>query len=280
VYLDVAAGLASDTTSKVLSSIAGRLDQIGEDLVTAADQAAYQAWIRAHFANQLNAMGLPGSASDTDEAQSRRATLLSLVGIVGNDRDVQARSRELATQYLNDPRALPATIAGVVLRVAALNGDAALYDQYVSRLATLGAQPEQYYRLFNALPSFKDPALSKRTLEYAMSKDVRTQDTGTLIGMMMVQPWSRETTWSFVQANWQTILKNLGEFQGIPSIVESLGAFCSAPRAAEIRTFFEKNPIASSQRAAQQSVERVENCVALTNRQRAPLASWLAANRH
>jgi aminopeptidase N len=280
VYLDVAAALASDPTSKVTSSIAGRLDQIGEDLVSAADQPAYQAWIRAHFAHQLNAMGLPGHAGDSDETQSRRATLLTLVGIVGNDRDVQARSRELAAQYLNDPKSLPATLAGVVLRVAALNGDAALYDQYIARLTTLGAQPEQYYRLFNALPLFKDPALVKRTLEYAMTKDVRTQDTGTLLGGMMVQPWSREMTWSFVQTNWQTIIKTLGEFQGIPSIVESLGAFCSTARATEIRAFFEKNPIASSQRAAQQSIERIETCVALADRQRAPLASWLAANRH
>ena len=81
--------------------------------------------------------------------------------------------------------------------------------------------------------------------------------------------------WEFVQTNWQTIVKTLGEFQGIPSVVGSLAAFCSAPRASEVRAFFEKNPIASSQRAIQQSVERIENCVALKERQAKPLSSWL-----
>jgi hypothetical protein len=94
---------------------------------------------------------------------------------------------------------------------------------------------------------------------------------------MMVQPWSQEMTWEFVKANWQTLVKSLGEFQGIPSIVGSTASFCSTPRAQELRAFFEKNPIPSSQRAVQQSIERIENCVALKERQSKPLASWVAS---
>ena len=94
---------------------------------------------------------------------------------------------------------------------------------------------------------------------------------------MMVQPWSQDLTWEYVKTNWQTIVKSLGEFQGIPSIVESTGSFCSAPRASEVRAFFEKNPIASSQRAVQQAIERIENCVALKERQSKPLATWISS---
>ncbi len=94
---------------------------------------------------------------------------------------------------------------------------------------------------------------------------------------MMVHPWSQEMTWEFVKTNWQTMVKTLGEFQGIPSIVGSIAAFCSASRAREVRAFFEKNPIPSSQRAVQQSIERIENCVALKERQAKPLAAWVAS---
>ena len=277
VYLDVASAFASDTASAVIETLSGRLAVIGEDLVTASDQPSYQAWIRAQFGPQLRALSLPGDAKDNDETHMRRATLLELVGVTGNDPEIQKRSRELAEQYLKDSRSLPATIAATVLKVAALGGDRALYDQYVAKLGTLAAQPEEYYRFFSALSSFKDPALSKRTLEFALSPAVRTQDTGTLIGSMMVQPWSQEMTWEFVKANWQTLVKSLGEFQGIPSIVGSTASFCSTPRAQEVRAFFEKNPIPSSQRAVQQSIERIENCVALKERQSKPLASWVAS---
>jgi aminopeptidase N len=94
---------------------------------------------------------------------------------------------------------------------------------------------------------------------------------------MMVKPWSQDLTWEFVKTNWQTIVKSLGEFQGIPSIVESTGSFCSADRATEVRAFFERNPIPSSQRAMQQSIERIENCVALKERQSKPLAAWISS---
>ena len=147
VYLDVASAFATDTSSAVVDTIAGRLAVIAEDLVSAADQPAYQSWIRSHFGKQLNALGLPGDVKDNDETQMRRATLLTLVGITGNDPDVQKRSRELAEQYLKDPGSLPATLAPTVLTVAAMGGDRALYDQYLGKLGTLAAQPEQYYRL-------------------------------------------------------------------------------------------------------------------------------------
>ena len=279
VYLDVASAFASDTSSAITNTIADRLDGISDDLVSDTDRPAFQGWIRSRFGRQLSEMGLPGAATDSDDVQLRRATLLGLVGITADDRDVQKHSRELAAQYLKTSRALPATVASTALRVAAMGGDRALYDQYLARLGTVTAQPEEYYRVLNALPWFKDPGLTKRTLEYALSPAVRTQDTGTLIGTMMIHPWSQEMTWEFVQVNWPTIVKTLGEFQGIPSIVESLAGFCSAPRAREVRTFFEKNPIPSSQRAVQQSIERIENCVALKERQAKPLSAWIAANK-
>jgi aminopeptidase N len=279
VNLDVTEAFANDNTAAVIRMLADRLANIGEDLVSPGDRPAYQAWIRTHFGQQLSTMGLPGSAKEMDEIQMRRTTLLELVGITGDDHDVQKRSRELAIQYLKDPHSLPPTIAPTVLRVAATGGDHALYDQYLAKLGTLAAQPEEYYRFLNALPLFKDPALSKRTLEYALSPAVRTQDTGTVLRTMMQQPGSQDMTWVFVQTNWQMILKSLGEFQGIPSIVESLGSFCSESRAREVRAFFEKNPVPSSQRGIQQAIERIENCVALKERQAKPLASWISASK-
>ena len=145
VYLDAADAFATDNTSAVIESIAGRLANIGQDLVETTNQPAYQSWIRRHFGQQLSAIGLPGDTHDNDETQMRRATLLELVGITGNDPAVQTRSRELVTQYLEDPHSLPATLAPTVLRVAAFGGDRALYDQYLARLGSLASEPEQYY---------------------------------------------------------------------------------------------------------------------------------------
>jgi aminopeptidase N len=164
-----------------------------------------------------------------------------------------------------------------VLQVAALGGDTVLYDRYAAQLEKLGANPEEYYRFFNALPAFRDPALVKRTLELGMSDKVRTQDTAALIAGLMARPSSRDAAWEFTRTQWKTIAQKLGTFQGIPGIINALGNFCSTERASDIRAFFTQNPVPAAERTLQQALERVESCAALDARQSAAFGTWLAS---
>ena len=61
----------------------------------------------------------------------------------------------------------------------------------------------------------------------------------------------------------------LGDFQVLPYIVSSLGGFCTAERAAEIRTFFAAHPVPAAARGLAQALERIDGCVALDQRQSA-----------
>jgi puromycin-sensitive aminopeptidase len=276
VYLDAAAILASDETAAVTETIASRLSFTGEYLVPDPQRARFQLWIRERFGPVLAALGVPGNRADDDERQSRRAELLTLIGATGNDIDVQRRARELATQYIVDPRSLPGTLVPAVLRLAALGGDVMLYEQYLAQSRKHSADPEEYYRFFSALAWFQDPALVERTLNFALSPEVRTQDTGTLIAGLLGQPRSRDAAWRFVKAQWATLIQKLGTFQGIPGIIGALGSFCSEQAAMDIRQFFQKNPVLSSERSVRQTIERIEACAAVVDRQSPALTMWLA----
>jgi aminopeptidase N len=277
VFLDAAAAMAGDETPSIVESIAARLAATASSIADPGQQPAFQRWIRERFSPALEALGLPGDARESDDRQLRRATLLTLIGITGNDPDVQRRTRELADAYIADPRSLAPSLAPTVLQVAAVGGDAALYGRYLAQLEVLGANPEEYYRFFNALTAFRDPALVKRTLEFAVSPGVRTQDVATLIGGLMGRPWARDATWEFMRTQWKAIAAKLGTFQGIPGIVNTLAAFCSSTRAAEIRAFFKENPVPAADRLLAQALERIESCAALDARQSAPFTTWLAS---
>ena len=209
----------------------GPLESIGDDIADATERARYQAWIRAHFGPVLTELGLPGPANDGDDRQYRRGILLHLVGVVGNDPAVQATARELALRYIAGPSSVPSTLAPKVLQVAAVGGDAALYQRYLDQMKTAGAQPERYYRYFNALSWFSDPSLVKRTLELAVSPDVRSQDASTVLGSLLVHPWSSDQAWEFTKERWPALLKTLNMFQAIPdwSDRSALSARCRAP---------------------------------------------------
>jgi aminopeptidase N len=276
LYLELAAAMATDETPVITETIASRLEMIGDDIADTAERARYQAWLRARFGPVLASLGLPGPATDSDDRQSRRGTLLHLVGVVGADPAVQASARQLTQRYIADPNSIPSTLATGVLQVAAVGGDAALYDRYLEQLKKEGVQPERYYRYFNALSWFADPGLVKRTLEFASSPEVRSQDASTLIGSLLVHPWSRDQAWEFTKERWPVLLKTLNIFQAIPDLVQSFGAFCSPSRAADVKEFLAKNSITAVSRAAQQAIERIDNCVALDMRQSKPFAAWLA----
>jgi aminopeptidase N len=158
--------------------------------------------------------------------------------------------------------------------MAAAAGDAALYDQYLAQLGKLAPLPEEYSRFFSALPWFSDAALVQRTLAFAISPAVRTQDTGTLVAGLLARPASRETAWTFVQAEWPTLTQKLGTFQGIPTIIGALGNFCSTEAATQVRQFFAKNPVPSAERTLQQATERIDTCAALVVRQSPALTAW------
>jgi hypothetical protein len=268
--------MANDDTPVIIETIANRLGTIGDDIADAAERTRYQAWIRTKFGPALMALGLPGSPGDSEDRQARRGTLLHLVGVTGNDPDVQRTARELAAKYLADPSSIPSTLAASVLQVAAVGGDAALYEQYLAVLRKGSAPPERYYQYFNALGWFSDPALAKRSLELAMSSEVRSQDASTLIGSLLVKPWSSALAWEFTKDRWPTLLKTLNIFQAIPDIVSSLGAFCSVSRANDVKDFLSKNSVPAVARAAQQAIERIDSCVALDMRQSKPFGAWLA----
>ena len=276
LYLELAAAMATDETPIITETIVSGLETINDDIADTAERARYHAWLRAHFGPVLTALGLPGSANDSDDRQSRRSSLLVLLGVVGNDPEVQATARQLAQRYIADPNAIPSTFAAAVLDVAAVGGDASLYDQYLAQLKKDGVQPEQYYRYFNALTWFSDPALVKRTLEFAVSSAVRSQDASTLIGSLLARPSSRDQAWEFAKERWPVLLKTLNIFQAIPALVHSFGAFCSPARAADVKEFLAKNAVPAVSRAAQQAVERIDSCVALDMRQSKPFAAWLA----
>jgi aminopeptidase N len=278
-YLDLAAVMATDDTPSVVDDLASRVEAVGTSVADANQRTAFKTWIRSHFGPVLESLGLPGRATDADGTQARRATLLMLLGDTADDSAVQQRARTLALAYLDDRAAVPPNIVNAVLRTAAAGGDSALYDRYVAELAKTRSTPEEYYRFFNALAWFRDPTLVNRALELAASRDVRSQDTSTLIGLFLNQPEAQELAWTFVKSHWAQLTEKLGVFQGIPGIVSSLGGFCSTERAADIRAFFEKNPVPAAARGLQQSLERIESCVALDQRQSTPFTRWLSAQK-
>ena len=276
-FLDLAAAFASDPTPSVSSDIAGRVGFVSGAIAGEADRAPLNAWIRAKFGPALDAIGIDPKPGDTDDVQTRRGVLMGLLGSAGDER-VRAKATALTLAYLDRVDSVPPSLIGAALNIAAGAGDAALYDRLVAKMRASAATPDIYYRLFNALPAFRDPALVQRTLASTMTDDVRSQDVPTVLAQLFGGAQG-DATWTFVQQQWEAITKKVGVFQGVPSIVGGLGSFCSTERANEVKAFFDAHPAPAAARSLRQAIERIETCAAIDARQSAPLTAWLAKQR-
>jgi hypothetical protein len=134
--------------------------------------------------------------------------------------------------------------------------------------------PEQYYTYFFTLPRFTDPKLLERTLEFAISPDVRSQDALQLVTSVLANPAGQKLGWDFIRQHWPEMEKAGGPFASA-EVVDATKVFCDAGMRDQVTDFFAAHKIAAAERTYKQSIERINNCVELKGEQENNLASWL-----
>ena len=274
-YLTLAEGLSSDSTSAVQDQLFSQLNYIGRILVSGADAATYQAWLRQLVAPLVKEVGWEPKPGESAEQSAVRARLLYLDGYTARDPEAIALAHKWADQVLQDPTSVSDEIAYGALQIAALDGDSALYDKVEARLKA-AKSPTEFYAYQEAMASFKDPKLLERTLEFALSPDSRSQDSLLLIGRVMRNPDGQRVAWDFVRSHWSNIEKVGGAFGGGGgAIVASTGSFCDAGMRDEVRDFFASHSVPATERTLKQSLERINYCVDLKDQQKTQLAAWL-----
>jgi len=272
-YLTLAKGLQDESSAGVLGVALAQLVNIDRSLVTENDRAAYQAWVRGFLQPIARRIGWQNRPGDDEDRRDLRPALMRALGLLGNDPDTIAEARALAERALSDPASVDRDLAGAALVVTAHTADAAFYNRVRTALSH-ARTPAEYYIYFFALASFGNPQLLQRTLEFAISSDVRSQDALRLVSLVMLNPSGETLAWNFVQSHWPQ-LENIGGAFASGEILTSTGTFCDARLKDQVNDFFTAHNGAGT-RTFRQSMEKINECVDLKTQQAAPLASWLA----
>jgi len=272
-YLAFAQGLQSDRNRAVLEDVLGRLNYIGEYVVSESDRNTYRTWLRQYLTPAMKEIGYEPKAGESDEQRTLRSRLFDALGYDARDPETLEEARKIADKALADPASVDSEMAGGAFALAALNGDSAFYDQVMA--ATKNPKsPELYYTYLYTLPRFSDPKLLQRTLEFAISPDVRSQDALQVITSVMRNPAGRELAWDFIRSHWDPIAKAGGPFASA-EVVGATGVFCDTGMRDQVTEFFSAHKVAAAERTYKQSIERINNCVDLKSQQEPQLASWL-----
>jgi aminopeptidase N len=275
-YLTLGEGLQSDRTDAVLGLLFRQLAFIGRYLVNDSDRESYQAWVRNLLTPIAREVGWEPKPGESDSQKNLRANLLQVLGNTGRDPETLAEARKLTERGLQNPTLVESGLASTAFGLAARDGDSAFYDKLIAGMKS-SKTPEQYYLYFYTLSSFSDPHLLQHALEFAISPEVRSQDTLGLLGAVMANPSGEKLAWDFVRSHWADVEKAGGPFASA-NIVTSAGFFCDAGLRDQVNDFFSAHKVAAAERSFRQSMERIDNCVDLKSQQSNQLASWLESH--
>jgi aminopeptidase N len=258
IFLNVARELRPEHNRFVVEFLASHMDMIGRSLVPEQNQKEYRELVRQQFEPLAKEVGWNANANDNDEQKALRASLLGILGSAG-DPEAVAAAQKIAQSYIKDPGSVEGTIIGPALAVAAENGDAALYDQFAQAMAN-ARTTEDYYHFLFALTSFRQPELAQKTLALIDQGKIRQQDYVRIFPALLAESPARAIAWDYLKAHWDALAEKVTSFGG-SGAVSALGGFCSIEKHDEIKQFFATHRAPGAERALQQSLERITNCI-------------------
>ena len=274
-YLTLASGYGREHNGGVMQEVARRLAVIHDDLVSVEMEPKFQAFVRSLLRPLFDEIGFTGAATDSDDRRSLRAVLIGALGTDGDDADVIARSRAALDRALSGGTPLEPTVAGAIVTAASTHGDAKLFDA-LAAAADKAVSPEEQYRYLFALANFQDRALIQRGLEHALSPQLRSQDTAIYLARFFPNQHAQGFAWAFVKEHWPALEGKVTISGGDVNLVRSLGAFCDATSRDEVSAFFAAHPLPGAARTLTQTIEQINSCIALKEKQRPAVGVWLA----
>jgi len=274
-YLTLASGFGRERTAGVLGLVTDGIGFLHEYLTTDATRARFEAFTRSLLRPMYDEVGFAVATADTGERRALRATLIGALGTVGADPDIVATSRAALDRALGGGRPLDPSVARAIVRVASEHGDAKLYDALMAA-SDRATSPEERYRYLYAVTDFRDPALIDRALQHSLSPQLRSQDTAIYLGQLFGNAVARPRAWSFLKEHWKELEPKVTISLGDISLVNSLTPFCDRETRDDIKAFFAAHKLPTATRTLDQTLERIDNCIGLREKQTPTLTEWLA----
>lgn len=263
-----------DPDRAVVSTIVEQLGWLAGHLVDDAQRAPFEALVEQSFSDRFAALGWDPAVSEDADMRMLRAAVLGAVGRIARVAAVRAEARSRLDRYFDDASSLDPNLTSTVVGIAAMDGDAALFDRCLERKRGATGDPEEEQRFLLALGGFDDPQLIQRALALAMTDEVRPQDRTFLFATLLGRPASRLAAWSFVRDRWDTIQAGMDPML-MQGLVRALSQLTPADVAVEVQAFLQEHTTPQTRETIAQAIEQLRIDAATVQRLRPALGAAL-----
>lgn len=167
-------------------------------------------------------------------------------------------------------------LRGVVYNLVASYGEQKEWNTLVKMYREEDNQQEKD-RLGRSLGLFKHKSLLQKSLEFAISKHVRYQNSLGIIASIWGNPEGRYLAWEFVKKNWKLLKERYAGGHYFTRVFIPVGEFTKVSDAKDIESFVKKNPIPEAKRTIAQALEQIYSNVEWLKRDREKIEKFLKA---
>lgn len=202
-----------------------------------------------------------------------RSLAISRAGSLG-DKKVLTEARK-KFKMLGKNKHINPDIRGAIYSTVASNGGIKEYKAMLVRYKK-EALHEEKNRIGYNLGDFKNKKILESVCKFAMSDDVRIQDTVGILSSVGANQLGRDIWWSFIQKNWKTLVSRYGEGGlTLARAIKALSGSAEKKHLISFKQFFKTHEAPGAKRAIEQVLERLESNIAWLSRDKNKIEKFL-----
>jgi alanyl aminopeptidase len=268
----------------VLESSLEKLASVRDSLLDDASLPAYRGFVRGVVEARYQKLGLvPAKAeADNGELKLTRAVLAHAMAQTARDEAVRKELSAFGRAQLgleNHARLseLPSELIELALSVAIQDGGQPVFERALTELDK-SSDGIIRSRLLGALSTTRDPALSPRALELALSDKLRGNELFVPLSRQAAMPETRALAWTWLNQHVDALQGKIGGYNA-SFMIEAFADLCSDEAASEVERLFapRAEQIMGGPRDLKLTLESIRSCSALRAQQAGNARAFFAA---
>jgi puromycin-sensitive aminopeptidase len=259
--LEILSAYSEEDNYTVWTGIATNLDHFWNILKNEDESivSAFKEFARNLFKKQSERLGWTPKANESHlDTMLRELVISSLTKY--EDPETLKIGKEKFAEFVKNTSAVVPDLRTSVLKIVLHDGDEEVFNQVLDLYRKEKLQEEQV-RCLKALGATRDTNLIKKTLQFALSEDVRSQDTFFVVGGLLDNPVATDLLWDWFTENIETLKKRYdGGFLYGRFIKYAVMSFTKEEQLKLVKDFFtnESNRTVGSLRSIDQAIETVQ----------------------
>ncbi|KAL5121789.1 Aminopeptidase 2 mitochondrial [Pleosporales sp. CAS-2024a] len=231
--------------------------------------------------DKAHELGWTFSENDGHIEQQFKSLMFGSAGISGDETITKASFDMFNKFKAGDKSAIHPNIRGSVYAIVLAKGGKEEYDAIINETLHAATADERNSAM-RSLGRAKSPDLIQRTLDFALSKDVKGQDIYLPISALRSHPEGCNALWKWIKDNWEELERRLPPSLNMLSSVVSIGtsSFTHQEHIKDIESFFATKSTKGFDMSLSQSLESIGAKAAWLARDSEDVKQWLKEHKY